>query len=95
MEKYLPRNIEKEVFFYRTSNGAEADFVVRINRNIFAVECKASYSPVLTKGNYLAFEDIAPKRTFIVIPPGPSIQSWPLKSGIDVLPLPDLKKALG
>ena len=75
--------------------GAEIDFVVRINRKVFAVECKASYSPALTKGNYLAIEDISPKRTFVVIPPGASIQGWSIRRGIDVVTLQDLKKALG
>ena len=85
---------EAEVFYYRTSNGAEADFVVSLRKKVYAIECKASYSPVLSKGNYFAFEDIEPEHAFVVIPPGPNIKSWPLKQGIDVLTLPDLKKAL-
>jgi predicted AAA+ superfamily ATPase len=85
---------QAEVFYYRTSNGAEADFVVQIHRKVFAIECKASYTPVLSKGNYLAFEDIAPEHTFVVIPSDPSIQSWTMKPGIDVVTLGDLKKAL-
>ena len=84
---------DTEFFYYRTSNGAKADFVIRLRETIFAIECKASYSPILSKGNYLAFEDISPKHTFVVIPPGPSIQSWSMKPGIDVVTLPDLKKA--
>jgi len=84
---------EAEVFYYRTSNGAETDFVVHLRRKVFAIECKSSYSPDLSKGNYLAFEDIRAEHTFIVIPPGPSVQSWPMKPGIDVVTLPDLKKA--
>jgi len=85
---------DSEVSFYRTSNGAEADFVVCINRKVFAIECKASYSPILTKGNYFAFADISPEHSFIVIPPGPSIQGWSMKKGIDVITLPKLKKCL-
>lgn len=83
-----------EIFYYRTSNGAESDFVVRLGRKVLAVECKASYSPVLSKGNYLAFEDINPDHVFVVIPPGTSIQSWSMKKGIDVITLPDLKSKL-
>ena len=85
---------EAEIFYYRTSNGAESDFVVRLRRKVYAIECKASYSPALTKGNYLAFEDISPERAFVVIPPGPSSKSWPIRKGIDVVTLTDLNMAL-
>jgi predicted AAA+ superfamily ATPase len=78
-------------FFYRTTNGSETDFVMKINNSVFAIECKASYSPVLSKGNYLAFEDIAPKHTFIVIP---SSESWSMKEGIDVVSLNMLKSKI-
>jgi predicted AAA+ superfamily ATPase len=77
-----------EIFHYRTTNGAEIDFVVKIHNTIFAVECKASYSPSLSKGNYFAIEDIAPKHTFIVTP---SSESWSMKENIDVVSLKDLK----
>lgn len=80
-----------EIFYYRTTNGAEADFVVKIKNTVFAIECKASYSPILSKGNYLAFEDIAPKHTFIVTP---SAESWPVKERIDVVSLNELKNKI-
>ena len=76
-----------EIFHYRTSNGAEVDFVVKIGGDVYAIECKASFSPSLSKGNYIAFEDIVPKHSFVVIP---SSQSWPLKPGIDVVSLREL-----
>jgi hypothetical protein len=59
---------------------------------VYVIECKASFSPVLSKGNYLAFEDIAPRHTFVVIP---AAKGWPLKSGIDVVSLGELRKKLG
>ena len=80
-----------EICHYRTSNGAETDFVVNINGNIYAIECKASFSPELTKGNYLAFEDIKPRHTFVVIP---ASTGWPLKPGIDVVSLMELLEKL-
>ena len=79
---------DAEFFFYRTSNGAEMDFVMKIRNSVFAIECKASYSPNLSKGNYLAIEDIAPKHTFIVTP---SSDNWSMKENIDVVSLNDLK----
>ena len=59
---------ETEFFYYRTTNDAETDFVMRINKMIIAFECKSSYSPVLSKGNYLAFKDINPKHILVVTP---------------------------
>jgi predicted AAA+ superfamily ATPase len=80
------------VGYYRTTNGAETDFVINIDGKVYAIECKVSFSPTLSKGNYLAFEDIAPKHTFVVTP---STDSWPLKSGIDVVSLGELGRRLG
>ncbi|GHV14246.1 ATPase [Spirochaetia bacterium] len=83
---------DAEIFFYRTSNGSEVDFVIRLGNSIFALECKASYSPALSEGNYHAIEDIAPRHTFVVIP---ADKGWPMKSGIDVVSLGELKHRLG
>jgi predicted AAA+ superfamily ATPase len=82
---------DAEIYYYRTTNGAEADFVITINGTVYAIECKVSFSPDLSKGNYLAFEDIAPKHTFVVTP---SPDSWPLKPGIDVVSLRELGRRL-
>jgi predicted AAA+ superfamily ATPase len=80
-----------EFFFYRTTNGAEADFVMMLKNTVFVIECKASYSPTLSKGNYNAFEDINPKHTFIVTP---SPENWPVKDGIDTVSLDGLKAGI-
>lgn len=82
---------DAEFFHYRTTNGAETDFVMKIRNAIFAIECKASYSPILSKGNYLAFEDISSKHTFVVTP---SADSWSMKEGIDVVSLNELKNKI-
>ncbi len=71
-----------EIFYYRSSSGAEVDFVVKLSGEIFAVECKASFTSSLSKGNYLAAEDISPKRTFVV---SPSEESWSIKKNIDAV----------
>jgi len=80
-----------EICYYRTSNGSEADFVVTIDGVVYVIECKASFSPVLSKGNYLAFEDISPRHTFVVIP---STKGWPLKPDVDVVSLGELRERL-
>ncbi|MDR2580602.1 MAG: ATP-binding protein [Fibromonadaceae bacterium] len=69
-----------EIFYYRSSSGAEIDFVVKLNGKIFAVECKASFVSSLSKGNYFALEDISPERTFVV---SPLKDSWSMKENID------------
>jgi hypothetical protein len=45
----------------------------------------------LSKGNYLAFEDIKPRRTFVVIP---AAKGWPLKPDIDVVSLGELREKI-
>jgi predicted AAA+ superfamily ATPase len=80
-----------EIYHYRSSNGAEADFVVKLGQRTFVIECKASFSPVLSKGTYFSIEDIAPDHTFVVIP---AEKGWPFKSGIDVVSLNELKGRL-
>ena len=80
-----------QIFYYRTSNGSEADFVINIDGNVYVIECKASLNPSLSKGNYLAIEDIAPKHTFVAIP---SKEGWPFKKDIDVVSLDELHKKL-
>jgi predicted AAA+ superfamily ATPase len=80
-----------EFFFYRTTNGAEIDFVMKLGSAVFAIECKASYVPTLSRGNYNAFEDITPRHTFVVIP---SPKGWPMKKGIDAVSLSGLKAAI-
>jgi hypothetical protein len=78
---------DAEYSFYRTAGGAEIDLVVCIGQKTFAIECKASLSPSLTKGNYSAIEDINPLATFIV---SPVEKGWPVKPGIGVTNLNQL-----
>jgi hypothetical protein len=82
---------DAEICYYRTSNGSEIDFVLNIDRSVYAIECKVSFSPTLSKGNYLAIEDIKPKHSFVVIP---AEKGWPLKPGIDVVSLTELLEKL-
>ena len=79
---------DAELFFYRTSNGAEIDIVMRLKNNIYAIECKSTVAPTLSKGNYNAIEDIQPKHTFVVCP---ITESWSMKPNITVIGLGDIK----
>ncbi|MDR0763483.1 MAG: ATP-binding protein [Bacteroidales bacterium] len=80
-----------EFFYYRTTAGVEMDFVMLLRGKIIAIECKATYSPSLTKGAYSAIEDIMPAHTFVVTP---SPESWQLKKGIDVTSLHNIQSCI-
>lgn len=37
---FLANNIDYEMYFFRTRNGSEVDFIVRFNKKVWAIECK-------------------------------------------------------
>lgn len=81
-----------DVSFYRTSSGAEVDFVVSDGPNRVAIECKATVSPKLSPGNFTAIEDIHPKEVLVATP----IDSgYSMKPGIQAVSLASLPEALG
>lgn len=73
--------------FYRSSHGNEIDLVISDGISKIAVECKATLSPNVNKGNYSAIEDIGPAKTFVVIPVP---EGYPGKDKIDVVSLSEL-----
>lgn len=81
-----------EITFYRSTNGAEVDFVVKQARSVFAVECKCTLSPILQKGFYSAIEDIQPTHSFVA---APVAEGWQMKQGIDVVTLSELIDKIG
>ena len=55
--------------FYRTHHGTEADLVFMRGLNVVAAfEIKYSNSPQLTKGNFLAFDDLKAPMNYVIIP---------------------------
>jgi predicted AAA+ superfamily ATPase len=63
----LPRG--NELFYYRTQDGAEIDLViVRGGRVQSVIEIKRNQRPRLTKGFYLAADDLSVDRRFIIAP---------------------------
>ena len=72
-ESFVIENIISEFpdffyYFYRTSSGNEIDLIIETPSRLFAVECKASTAPNLTKGNWAAIQDIQPDKSFIIAP---------------------------
>jgi len=71
-------------FFYRTSNGAEIDFIIEYGGRIFAIECKATLSPSIARGSYTAIEDLSPENTLVI---SPVEKGWSMNKKIQVVSL--------
>lgn len=80
-----------EFFFYRTSAGAELDFVMHNRNRTYAIECKSSLSPKLTKGFYNAVDDIQPHHSFVVSPVN---KGWGISKYIDVVSISELVSSI-
>lgn len=58
-----------ELYFYRTHHGAEVDIVFTKGLQVIAtVETKFSNSPHITKGNFVAFDDLNAPVNFVITP---------------------------
>lgn len=77
--------------FYRTSAGAELDIIVQHGSRLLGIEVKFSSAPSVTKGFWQAVGDLRPRRTVVV---APVERSYPLKDGVDVVPVWELPKLL-
>ncbi len=74
-----------QAYFYRTSGGAEIDLLLELpGSQLWTIEVKRSLSPKLERGFYAACEDIKPAQRWVVYP---GQESYPLKEGIEVVPL--------
>ena len=82
---------DAEFYYYRTTNGAEIDFVMKIRNRIFAIECKVSLSPSLSTGNYNAIEDISPEKTYLVSPVNEG-KGWIMRNNIELISLSEISK---
>jgi len=72
---------EWEHGFYRTATGVEIDLVLTKGKKKIAVECKASSAPEMTKGFWMALEDINADEAWVIAPvSGP----YPLKKNVMV-----------
>lgn len=58
-----------DLYFYRTHHGSEVDLVFTKGLNVVATaEIKYSNSPQLSKGNFLAFEDLNAPMNYVITP---------------------------
>ena len=78
---------DADISFYRTSAGAEMDFVVKKGQQTVAIECKASTAPSVGKGTYFALDAIRPDAAYVVAPVD---ETYELNDRITAIPLSSL-----
>ncbi|NBC26472.1 MAG: AAA family ATPase [Bacteroidetes bacterium] len=78
---------QAEFSFYRTNHGHEIDLILSFQDKTFAIECKATVAPSLTKGAYNAAEDVKPNQFFVA---APVTSGYPMAHGTDVVSLVEL-----
>lgn len=77
--------------FYRTAAGAELDVVVEIGTRKLGFEMKFSSAPKVTKGFWLACEDVGVDYAYIVAP----VQTgWPVQDNVEVIGLQQIASVL-
>ena len=84
-----PRNTLS--YFYRTRAGAEIDLMLEIDQKLWAIEVKRNSAPTVSKGFYIACEDLQPHRKMIIYS---GQEAYNLKDDIQVLPLSNLLREL-
>jgi hypothetical protein len=80
-----------QLWFYRTSAGAEMDLVIEIGSKRIGVEIKRSLTPVLTKGGHQSISDLDLDATYIVYP---GTDQYFIRDNIQVIPIITLLKEL-
>jgi len=70
--------------FYRTSAGAEIDFIWEYKNKTIAIECKASKTPTLSRGFWNAMEDLGIEEAYII---SPIDLPYPTEKGVTVTSL--------
>ena len=68
IENIMTRFPRWSFYFYRTRSGAELDLVMKKGRKIVAIEIKASTSPKLEKGFFIASKDIKATKKYLIAP---------------------------
>ncbi|MBI5414813.1 DUF4143 domain-containing protein [Candidatus Peregrinibacteria bacterium] len=80
----------QEIYFFRTSAGAEIDFLLLSRKKrLIAIEVKYSLSPKLTKSFWNAFRDLSCGKGYVVYP-GDEI--YPLQKNVFALPIAQISE---
>lgn len=86
---HLPQGAQ--LGFYRTAAGTELDIVVESGSRRLGIEVKFSASPTVSKGFWLARDDLRLTRALVV---APVERAYPLRDGVDVVPVWQLPRLL-
>jgi hypothetical protein len=71
-------------YFYRSAHGAEIDILLEHRGKLMAVECKASVSPALSKGTYIAASDNRIDKIIVV---SPVTKGWKVNEKTEIVSL--------
>ena len=78
-------NSDDEMYYYRTQDGAEIDLLIRRNDQwLAAAEIKFSSAPILTKGTYIAMEDLGIPLLHVIVPKD---ENYPMAKNVRVMGL--------
>ncbi len=80
-----------QLSFYRTASGAEIDIIAERGQRKIGFEIKFSSSPALSKGFWLAMDDLKLDQAFIV---APVTSGYPLAPNVEVVPAAQLAEVL-
>lgn len=76
---------DDELYYYRTHDGAEIDLLIRRNDQwLAAAEIKFSSAPILTKGTYIAMEDLGIPLLHVIVPKD---ENYPMAKNVRVIGL--------
>lgn len=83
IEQLIAAAPHAQASFYRTSHGAEVDLVLEFRGGeTWVVEIKRSSAPTVSKGFYIAADDVHATRKLLVAPVD---QPYPMRDGIEVM----------
>lgn len=73
---------DDEVYHYRTQDGSEIDLLIRRNNQwLVAAEIKFTNAPSLSKGTYIAMEDLGIEKLHVITP---GADTYPIAQNIEV-----------
>lgn len=78
--------------FYRTIGGAEIDLIIEITGELWAVEIKRGSAPKISKGFYIACEDLDVSKKIVVYS---GDETFSMGNDVQALSLRDLMQTLG
>ena len=83
-------------FFYRTQDGAELDLIIETGLHIsLAIEIKLSNTPILSKGNTVALQDVGNPPLLVITPSSTDFQMKPNVWVCSIKTLPENLQRLG